>query len=200
MRIGIMGGSFDPVHLGHILVAEDVLRQLRLKVVLFVPTYHPSHRPMPLASFHHRFNMIKLATSYHPQFAVSDLEKKQPIPSYTVNTLRHLTQIYPRAKLFFILGYDQYAKIKTWHRPDELTKLSYLIVISRPGFKKPKLFPGHDPNKIRFLSVIPVAITSQEIRQRLFNRMSIRYLVPGPVRRYIDQHRLYKFNLKEAKC
>ncbi len=194
MRIGVMGGSFDPIHLGHLLVAEDVCQQLKLTKLLFVPTYQPPHRPLPLADFQHRVNMTKLAISYHPQFAISDIEKNQPTPSYTVNTLRELCQLYPQARLFFVIGYDQYWQIKKWYKAKELTQLACLIVVSRPGIEKPKLFSAHDPNQVRFLSVITVAIASHEIRQRIFRGLSVRYLVPSAVARYIYQHRLYKLN------
>jgi nicotinate-nucleotide adenylyltransferase len=191
LRIGVFGGCFDPIHLGHLLVAEDVFRQLKLDRLLFIPSFQPPHRPAPVAPYPHRAAMVELAIKYHPQFVLSRIEENDPGPSYTINTLRSLKRLFPGDLIYLIVGYDQYRTIKTWHQSSELTKLARLVVISRPNIKRPARFAGHAPNRVIFLKVIPVAIAAAQIRQRLASRMSIRYLVPTAVAQYIYHHRLY---------
>jgi nicotinate-nucleotide adenylyltransferase len=191
MRLGIFGGSFDPVHFGHLLVAEDVNQKMKLDRLLFVPAFCPPHRPAPLADYKHRVTMLKRAIANDERFAVSRVEEGSGGPSYTVNTLRRLRTVEPGARFYLIIGYDQYRTIRTWYQPAQLTNLAHLVIVSRPGVPKPRLFPGHNPKKVTFLDVIPVGISARLIRQRLARGMSIRYLVPETVARYIYRHHLY---------
>ncbi|MGC8797254.1 MAG: nicotinate-nucleotide adenylyltransferase [candidate division WOR-3 bacterium] len=201
MRLGIFGGSFDPVHFGHLLVAEDVLQKMRLDRLLFVPAFHPPHRPAPIANYKHRVTMLRLAVGNKEKFGISLIEESYTGPSYTVNTLRRLRTVAPGARFYLIVGYDQYRRIHTWHQPARLTRLARLVIVSRPGVSKPPLFPGHNRHRVRFLNVIPVGISSRLIRQRLARGMSIRYLVPETVARYIYRHQLYvDKNKKEEVC
>jgi len=191
MRLGIFGGSFDPVHFGHLLVADDVTKKLKLEKLLFVPAFHPPHRPAPVANYSQRVAMLKCAIRNYPQFQISRIEENQPGPSYTVNTLRRLRKIYRRTRFYLIIGYDQYRTIQSWHQPLQLAKLARLVIISRPGITKPRIFPGHNRHRVIFLNVIPVDIAARLIRQRLVQGMSIRYLVPAAVAQYIYRYRLY---------
>ncbi len=200
MRIGIFGGAFDPVHLGHLMVAEDVAYKLHLDKLLFVPSFQPPHRPAPIAPYHHRVKMLQLATQHNSKFGISTIEKELPVPSYTINTLSALRPSFPGASLYLILGYDQYKTIAAWHRPADLTRLARLVVISRPGIGKPPRFRYHNPARLVFLPVIPVAISAALIRCRLSRGLSIFYLVPTSVSQYIYQHKIYLKAKKEALC
>ncbi|MEO0019298.1 MAG: nicotinate-nucleotide adenylyltransferase [candidate division WOR-3 bacterium] len=208
MRIGIFGGCFDPIHLGHLLVADDVTRKLKLERVLFIPSFQPPHRPPPLASYPHRKAMVKLAISSNPLFALCDIEENLPVPSYTINTLQELRRFFPNDRFYLIIGYDQYRTIKNWYNCDEIIKLARLVVMSRPGFPKPGVLLGRKGHQVLFLQVIPVAIAAADVRKRIVKGMSIRYLVPSLVAHYIYQHRLYQRPApaanskqpKEVKC
>ncbi|MEO0079202.1 MAG: nicotinate-nucleotide adenylyltransferase [candidate division WOR-3 bacterium] len=191
MRLGILGGSFDPIHFGHLLVAEDVLVQLRLDRVLFVPTFRPPHKMATGAPYKDRVAMVRLALKGRPRFRLCPIEEKLPGPSYTVETLRWLRQRYPRATRYLLVGADQYRTMASWHRPWELTSLARIVVMSRPGVPKPRIYSGHSRTRVRFLDVIPVAISAREIRDRLASGRSVRYLIPSRVMEFIRRHRLY---------
>lgn len=190
-RLGILGGCFDPIHLGHLLVAQNVLFKLKLRQIIFVPAFYPPHRPPPVTPYHHRVKMVQLAIKHTRQFKLSQIEKGRSGPSYTVNTLRQFHRLLPKKSLYFILGYDQYHTIESWHKPQELTRLAKLVVTSRPKMPRPRLSPGHSSRRVLFLDVIPVAISSKAIRERLAKGASIRYLVPSEVAEYIYRQRLY---------
>lgn len=192
MRIGVFGGCFDPIHLGHLLVADDTRRKLNLNQVLFIPSFHPPHRAAPLTPYLHRKAMVKAAIKDHPLFALCDIEENLPGPSYTINTLSELHRLFPRDRIYLIIGYDQYWTIKTWFKAEEIIKWARLVVISRPGFNQPPLFLGHNRGQVLFLEVIPVAIAAADVRARIAKGMSIRYLVPSVVCHYIYQHNLYR--------
>ncbi|MEO0070604.1 MAG: nicotinate-nucleotide adenylyltransferase [candidate division WOR-3 bacterium] len=194
MRLGILGGCFDPIHIGHILVAQDVLFKLKLSRIIFVPSFSPPHRPPPITPYHHRVKMVQLAIKYNPRFKLSQIEKDRTGPSYTVDTLRQFRRVLPKAYLYFILGYDQYRTVESWHNPEELTQLAKIVVISRPKISRPRLFPEHESRRVIFLDVIPVAVSAQLIRERLAKDKSIRYLVTTKVAEYIYRHRLYRVN------
>lgn len=192
MRMGVFGGCFDPIHLGHLLVADDVRRKLNLNRVLFVPSFQPPHRQRPLAPYLHRKAMVQAAIKEVPQFALCDIEENLPVPSYTIRTLRELHRLFPGDRIALIIGYDQYRTIKTWFKAEEITRLARLVVISRPGFAQPRLFLGHNRRQVLFLKVIAVAIAAADVRARIAQRMSIRYLVPSVVCHYIAQNGLYR--------
>jgi nicotinate-nucleotide adenylyltransferase len=192
MRSGIFGGSFDPIHLGHLIVADDVLRKLALDRVVFVPAFHPPHRNAPLADYRHRLEMVRRATKFHSQFEASAVESGKPGPSFTVDTLAALRAANPADRLYFILGQDQYAAMGHWHRPGELPRLARLVVMSRPGTDRPPLFPGHSAACVRFLDVTPVAVSAAAIRARLAKGASVSYILPTSVQAYLRQHRLYR--------
>jgi len=191
-RLGVFGGSFNPIHLGHMLAADDVRRQLRLDRVLIVPACRPPHKRGPLAPYRHRLEMTRLAIAGEPGFELCPVEEGRPGPSYTVDTLGELHTLYPRANLYLIVGADQYREVSSWHQPELLTRLGRVVVMSRPGTGRPALFPAHDRNRVLFRSIIPVAISAAAVRARLAKGRSVRYMLPVRVTEYVKRHRLYK--------
>ena len=186
MRLGIFGGTFNPIHLGHLVLAETARETLRLDRVLFIPTGRPPHksatRLLPGAV---RLEMVQLAIHGHPAFDASAIEITRSGPSYTIDTLRSLHKQWPRAKLFLVIGQDLLTV--RWLAWDEITRLCTVVVASRPGVAK----PAHQRGVI-WLSMPPMAIASSEIRARVKAGRSIRYLVPSAVERFIHQRRVYR--------
>jgi nicotinate-nucleotide adenylyltransferase len=191
MRLGVLGGSFNPIHLGHLLVAEDAMAQLKLDRVLFVPTLVPPHKRGPLAPYEDRLAMTGMATASDPRFEASPVEEDLPAPSYTVGTLAELARTHHQDSLYLIVGGDQYAEMGRWHRPEMLTRLARIVVVSRPGVARPRLFNDHDPRRVLFRDVMPVAISAALVRSRLAIGQSVRYMLPVAVSEYIKRHRLY---------
>lgn len=192
LRLGVFGGSFDPIHLGHVLVADDVRRQLRLDRVLFIPTWRPPHKRGPLTSYRHRLEMTRLAIAGVPGFESCAVEQDRPGLSYTVDTLAELRSRYRGASLYLIVGSDQYRDVSSWQRPALLTRLARVVVASRPGVERPALFPGHDPKRVLYRSIIPVGISAAAVRARLAKGRSVRYMLPVNVTGYVKRHRLYR--------
>ncbi|MEO0078490.1 MAG: nicotinate-nucleotide adenylyltransferase [candidate division WOR-3 bacterium] len=192
MRVGVFGGSFNPVHLGHLLVAEDAVKMLELDWLLFVPTSIPPHRRDVSVPFDHRLCMVELAVRAFKKTGVSAVERGCPGPSYTVRTLELLKRQFTRSSFYLIVGADQYARIHTWHEPGRITGLACIAVMSRPGIPHPPRFAEHPPDRVRFLDVVPVAIAATTVRERVRAGRSFRYLVPSPVAAYIEEHRLYR--------
>jgi nicotinate-nucleotide adenylyltransferase len=192
MKIGILGGSFNPVHIGHLLVAEDIIEKLKLDKIIFIPAYDPPHKTN-LLDFSQRWQMLKMAIAKNPLFELSDIEKHRSGKSFTIDTLRVLKKQYPTDKLFFIMGTDQFAELSTWKEPDKLFRLAKIIVMRRPGFvmkKYPKRVAAKEKSVV-LLDVIQIDIASAEIRYRIKNNLSIRYMLPEPVLHYIIRNRLY---------
>ena len=185
MKIGIFGGTFNPIHLGHLLLAETARETLALDRVLFVPTQQPPHKtvrgllPGPV-----RLTLIQLAIQHHPAFVASDIELKRDGPSYSIDTARILRRRLPDAKLFLLVGEDMLAV--RWLAWEELRRLCTVVVARRPGARAFRRERG-----LKRLPMPQVAISSSDIRRRLAAGRSIRYLVPSPVERYIHQHHLF---------
>lgn len=198
MRVGVFGGSFNPIHLGHLLVAEDAFRQLRLDRLLFVPAAFPPHRSDILASFEDRLSMVRLSLAGFPAAESCDIEGRNLGPSYTVRTLELLQQQNPGASLYLMVGADQYASVGTWYKPDSLTRLAHVVVLSRPKVPPPSRFPNHAPQRVRFLDVVPVDISAATVRARLAAGRSIRCLVLSQVADYIRRRRLYRSRVVRA--
>jgi nicotinate-nucleotide adenylyltransferase len=192
LRLGVFGGSFDPVHLGHLLVADDVRRQMRLDRVLFVPTCHPPHKRGPMTSYRRRLALTQLAIAGEPGFELCRIEELRPGPSYTVDTLTGIRALYPGDALFLVVGSDQYREIAGWREPQLLTRLARVVVMSRPGTARPTLFAGHDPRRVLFRAVIQVAVSAAAVRARLAKGHSVRYMLPVKVSEYVTRHRLYR--------
>lgn len=212
-RVGIFGGSFNPVHFGHLRVAEEVCEELRLDRVIFIPTFIPPHKDASvLVPFEHRYNMLTVALEGHPKFAVSDIEAKLGGISYTVRTLKKLREgVHEKADLFFLVGSDAFMEIDSWWNYRELFGLSSMVIMTRPGVSCEDIsrfiFERLDPNyrwveernsfehplwqPIRLVSVTLIDISASRIRKLVSQGRSIRFLVPEAVREYIIYNRLY---------
>jgi nicotinate-nucleotide adenylyltransferase len=189
MRVGILGGSFDPVHLGHLILAEQCREQARLDRVIFMLAARPPHKlEQALTPFHHRQEMLELAVSGYPAFAVGLLEKDRPGPSYTVDTLREWRARQPDDELGLIIGGDTLADLGNWRDPAGIAAQCELIVAARPGAPTP---PIAAPFRGQWIAMPQVEIASRDLRARVAAGRSIRFLVPRAVECYIQQHHLY---------
>lgn len=188
MKIGILGGTFNPIHYGHLILGEQVFGQLELDKVIFMPSHISPHKSNhSIISVSHRLHMVELAVKENPNFYVSDIEIKRKGKSYTVDTLRELKQIYKGAQLFFICGSDLISELPSWKNLDEILTMAKFVLAKRPGFGK--RLSGKSFLKI---NVAQVDISSSLIRGLVEKRRSIRYLTPDSVVEYIDKQGLYK--------
>jgi len=198
MKIGVLGGTFDPIHLGHLIVAEEARARLNLPQTLFVPAGQPWLKTNNVISpAEHRVEMIRLAIADKPYFKLSTMEIERPGPTYTVDTIAALKgQLSPGDELFFILGWDNLIQLPQWREPSRLIKMCRLVAIPRVGYPTPELtsleaaIPGLS-QRVILLDSPRVDINASEIRQRVAQGLSIHHLVPEPVERYIKQHKLY---------
>jgi nicotinate-nucleotide adenylyltransferase len=195
MRIGILGGTFNPIHIGHLLLAETAREALQLDRVVFIPTGQPPHkRAKDLAPGPHRLEMVTLAIRHHPAFVCSDVELTRAGPSYSIETVRVLRHQLPGATLFLLMGQDLVNV--AWMGWKELTRLCTIVVVERgpgaAGGKRGASVPSRATGKVRRLPMPRVDIASSAIRARVRAGRSIRYLVPPAVERYIERHHLYK--------
>lgn len=188
-RIGVMGGTFDPIHHGHLVAASEVAAALSLDEVVFVPTGQPWHKKA-VSSAEHRYLMTVIATAANPQFTVSRIDIDRPGVTYTVDTLRDLSSLMPDADLFFISGADAIAQILAWKEVDEIWPLAEFIAVSRPGHNLD--LPDAPEGNISVLEVPALSISSTNIRQRAGDGKPIWYLVPDGVVQYIAKHKLYE--------
>ena len=198
-RVGILGGTFDPIHLGHLLLAEEARTHLALEMVLFVPTGQPwLRRHRPISPSHHRVAMARLAVADNPAFAVSTLEVDRPGPTYTVDTLDVLHRQYGEgAEFYFLLGSDALQDLPRWKEPARLLTMCRLVVFPRPGAPPVDLslldrFQEGASQRAVALSGPLIGISGSEIRRRAAQDLSIRYWVPRPVEEYILGHGLYR--------
>jgi len=197
-RLGVFGGTFDPPHLGHLILAETAADCLGLSRVLFVPAADPPHKRPPIirAAAGHRLAMTELAIADNPRFALSRADIDRPGPHYTVDMLRLLQQQYPAAAMFLLLGGDSLRDLPTWSRPTELIALASLAVMRRPGIK-PDLnalehaIPGLRA-RLHWIPAPPIDLSSSTIADLIAAGRSVRYLVPDRVLDYILTHRLYR--------
>ncbi len=199
MRIGILGGTFDPIHLAHLRVAEEVAEALRLRRILFVPAGDPPHRPKPKAAPAQRLAMVRLALASNPKFAACDLEIRRRGKSFTVDTLLQLTRSRPRDSFYLLVGMDQVAELASWKEPRRLLQLCRLVALTRPGHRRADsrrlLGPDRRPlgkGTYHLLAVSALDISATDIRRRARQGHSLRYLVPDAVDNYIRRHRLYQ--------
>jgi len=190
-RLGVMGGTFDPVHHGHLVAASEVAASHQLDEVLFVPTGQPWQKhDDPVTPAEHRYLMTVIATAANPRFSVSRVDIDRPGPTYTIDTLRDLrAQRGPDADLFFITGADALAQILTWKAADELFALAQFIGVTRPGHSLST--KGLPADRVSLLEVPALAISSTDIRSRARLGEPVWYLVPDGVVQYIAKHRLY---------
>ena len=198
MKIGVLGGTFDPIHNGHIIVAEEVRARLDLAEVLFVPAGQPwLKEDSPILAAEHRVQMIRLAIAEQPYFKLSTMEIDRAGPSYTVDTITELqAQLGAGDELFFILGWDSLAQLPQWREPSRLIKACRLVAVPRPGYSLPDLnsleaaIPGLS-RRLTLLEKPEVDIDATEIRNRVAQGLPIGHLVPEPVDEYIRKHKLY---------
>jgi nicotinate-nucleotide adenylyltransferase len=196
MRLGLMGGTFDPPHYGHLVIAEEARLVFGLDRVDFVTSADPPHKQgREISPAEHRYAMTLLSVASNPFFRVSRREIERSGPSYSVDTLREYGREWPGAELFFITGADAILEILTWHRADEAVRLCTFIAATRPGYdlsRMERVLPPEYLARIRTVSVPGIEISSTDIRERLRQGQSIRYLVAEPVEQYIATYCLYK--------
>jgi nicotinate-nucleotide adenylyltransferase len=194
-RIGVMGGTFDPIHHGHLVAAEEARWQFDLDQVVFVPTGRPWQKPVGVSPAEDRYRMTVLATASNPAFTVSRLEVDHRGPTYTVDTLRRLRAAQPAGtRLFFITGADAVLQILTWKEPDQVLDLAEFIAATRPGFDLDRLI-GQIPGaagRVHRIEIPALAISSSDLRSRVARGAPVQYLVPDEVARYIHDHALYR--------
>jgi nicotinate-nucleotide adenylyltransferase len=197
-RLGIIGGTFDPIHYGHLVAAETARTEFALNKVLFVPTGISPHKiNQKITSPELRYKMVEAAIRDNPDFSLSRLEIERQGPSYTVDTLRELQRLYPEWELYFITGTDALREIFDWYQVDQVLNLTKFIAASRPGYKAQDFLlkiRTENPrflDRINLLEVPALAISSTDIRSRVAKGQSIRYLLPEDVRVLIEKAKLY---------
>jgi len=198
MNIGVLGGTFDPIHMGHLVLAEEVRARLDLAEILFVPAGQPWLKVgSPVSSAGHRVEMVRLAIADRPYFKLSTIEIERAGPTYTVDTIAELkAQLGAGDELFFILGRDNLAELPRWWQPERLITMCRLVAVPRPGYPLPDLkaleasIPGL-PQRVMLMDRPEIDISASAIRDRVVRGLSIHHLVPEPVAGYIRQHKLY---------
>ncbi len=188
-RVGVMGGTFDPIHHGHLVAASEVAQHFGLDEVVFVPTGQPYLKPAATTS-EHRYLMTVIATASNPNFTVSRVDIDRHGPTYTIDTLRDLHAERPDAELYFISGADAIAQILDWKDSEELWSLAHFVAVSRPGH--PLTISGLPESDVSLLEVPALAISSTDCRGRVSRGYPVWYLVPDGVVQYITKHHLYR--------
>ena len=196
-RLGVIGGTFDPPHYGHLVLAETARVQLGLDRVLFVVAGQPPHKPgCPITPSHHRAAMVEAAIADNPACVLSRVDLDRPGPHYTVEMLTLLQREYPEAELFFLVGGDSLAQFLTWRDPAGIVRLARLAVMPRPGHEPDlasleQVLPGLR-ERLVWLDAPALDIAASDLRRRVREGLPIRYLVPPPVEAYIHEYRLYE--------
>lgn len=197
-RLGVLGGTFDPIHYGHLVAAQEAASALGLERVLFVPTrQNPLKTGGPISGVEHRLEMLRWAIEDNPGFELSAIELERPGPSYTVDTLRELQHRYEKEELFLIVGMDALADLPTWHDPGGILRVAAIVGVTRYGWNAVDLgwLEAAVPEAVGRVQVLPIPgldISSTELRERIAAGRSIRYLVPDGVIAYIQEQRLYQ--------
>ncbi len=200
LNIGLMGGTFDPIHVGHLVTAEEARQQFNLDYVVFVPAGIPPHKDEKTISLpEHRYLMTSLAVMSNPSFFVSRLEIDKKNPTYTIDTVRHFACGKEQGvEVFFITGADAILEIFTWKDYEELLRLCTFIAVSRPGYSLDRFYESLDRScpemrqKVHLLEIPALAVSSTFIRERVTLSKTIKYLTPEPVEQYIRKHGLYR--------
>jgi nicotinate-nucleotide adenylyltransferase len=195
-KIGLVGGTFDPVHLGHVAVARAALECGRLDRVLLIPSARPPHRRPAEAPAEDRYQMTRLAAAGLARVEVSDLELRRPGPSYTVDTLAELQGQHPDADLFLVLGWDAARDIRDWHQPEQVLARARLIVVNRPGLPEPTAddlrAAGLDPQRVILCSADTPDINATHVRRILAEGGNLDGLISPEVARYLAERGLYR--------
>jgi nicotinate-nucleotide adenylyltransferase len=197
VNLGLMGGTFDPIHMGHLVSAEEARQQFSLDYVIFIPAGLPPHKESSgISAPEHRYLMTTLAVMSNPAFIVSRYEVDRTEPSFTIDTVRYFSRLEDEANLYFITGADAISEILTWKDYAELLKMCTFIAVTRPGYSLERLgemqssLPGF-MNHVHLLEIPALAISSTYIRERVALGRTIKYLTPEPVEQYIHKQRLY---------
>jgi len=188
MKIGILGGTFNPIHIGHLILAEEAREKLKLNKIVFVPTYLPPHKDNPdIAQASLRLEMVKIAIKGNRHFSVSDIEIKRDGRSYTIDTIKEFKKAHPVDELYFIIGSDLLKYLDEWKDLNEIIRIVKFIAATRPGYPLEKI-----PSHISTIPIRAVDISGFEIRSAIKENKSFRYLVPEGVFTYIERKRLYR--------
>jgi nicotinate-nucleotide adenylyltransferase len=191
-KIGILGGTFDPIHMGHLVLAEQLKEKIKLDHVIFVPCLRSPHKTrQKLSPAKDRFCMTQLAVEGNSSFSVSDIELKRKGLSYTIDTLRELKGLYPNSQIYFLTGSDVVNEINRWKDPEQVYRLAKVVIAARPGFDEfdPR---NHFAGKSIIVKITGVDVSSSQIRERVKRGRSIEYLVPLKVGEYIKKRKLYR--------
>lgn len=195
-RAVLVGGTFDPVHLGHIAVADQARSQLDAAEAWFIPSRRPPHRPPAVASAEDRLAMLRAVSSGYPWLRVLDLEVRRPGPSYTLDTLRELAGTHPDTEQWFLLGADAAREIRSWHRLGELLQTAHFVLVNREGMgeltRDEATALGFDGRRTRIIKVDSPPISATEVRSRVAAGRPLTWLVPDPVARLIEARGLYR--------
>jgi nicotinate-nucleotide adenylyltransferase len=201
-QIGLYGGTFDPPHLGHLVSAQALAEELGLTRVVFVPSGNPPHKQdHPISSAEHRIAMLRLALEGNPAFQINEWELRQAAPTYTINSVLHYQAEFPSARLFWLIGLDSLRDLPSWYRFDQLIETVEIATAYRGGLEvdrvlaglRERLTPGQfDKLHARLVRTPMIEICAHDIRRRVREGHSIRYLVPGPIEEYIRREGLYR--------
>jgi nicotinate-nucleotide adenylyltransferase len=197
-RIGVIGGTFDPLHYGHLAAAEEVRVRANLSKVLFVVAGIPPHKlNEEVTAVEHRLAMVKLGIASNPHFQISRVDVDRPGPSYSVDTISILLEQYGEStEIFFIMGLDSLVEVPTWHQPQRLIELCHLVAVTRPGFdvdirRLEESVPGIS-SRVEIIDMPALDISSSELQRRVSEGLPIKYQVPEEVERYIEEQHLYE--------
>lgn len=197
-KIGIIGGTFDPIHYGHLIAAEWAKDELNLDKIIFIPAANPPHKELQeILDEKYRYLMVSLAIKDNKNFTISDHEIQRGGKSYTIDTLKHFKKVYPNSELFFIMGFDSLLSLPTWKDVEGLVELCTFIVATRPGYTLDQndniydKLPSGIGDKVVFLEIPEIEISSSLIRERVRKGKSIKYLVPEAIEKYIYDNNIY---------
>lgn len=200
-KYGIFGGSFNPIHYGHLMICEYIKEEMGLDKVIFIPTGNPPHKDLELSA-KDRYEMVRLAISPNPDFEISDIETTRVKKSYTVDTIRELKKIYKEEKLYFLIGLDSLFQLKTWMKIGDLSQEIEFVVALRPGYldkeeinKEIDFLRENFGTKINLIKTPLYEISSTDLRDRIREGKSLRYLIPKKVLDYIEESGFYKVGL-----
>ncbi len=198
MKVGLFGGTFNPPHIAHLLVAESARSQFGLDQVWWIPAYEPPHKSdQQVTEYAHRMEMTRAAIADHPDFVALDVESALPRPSFTINTIRALQARYPEYTYFLIVGSDHLAHLNTWAEPESIVRHAKLLVYPRDGYDL-RVSMSYLEESVHRINAPTMGLEGAYVRSLLHQGRSIRYLVCEPVRAYIAEHRLYDAPLEDA--
>lgn len=200
-KYGIFGGSFNPIHYGHLMICEYIKEEMGLDKVIFIPTGNPPHKEIEVSA-EDRYEMVRLAISPNPDFEISDIETTRVKMSYTVDTIRELKKIYKEEKLYFLIGLDSLFQLRTWKKIGDLSQEIEFVVALRPGYinkeeinKEIDFLRENFGTKINLIKTPLYEISSTDLRDRIHEGKSLRYLIPKKVLDYIEESGFYKGDL-----